>query len=641
MALDYNTDSTKSLQDGNNLLNETLNAASEPLKQKARNQLMSRLNANPAVHQVKEIAKNAVQKFLTATAEQMVGSGLTGLLSTILTPLLIILIVLCAVPLCLFSVNYIFEESPGKITTKVESALSSAYNQVKQDNMIMTNLNSHYGCKFESDDARYNADGSIDYITEGCEVHVDFTPNLQLISASVSAYTTAVNGTLSYYNQDVKEIDSGVVTDDEGKVVGYNTEGMLDIYDSSKYVTSNGTDENGMPSYQISTGAIEEIQKGFNSETTNALTDEFAQTIKEDADSFFSLEEELDLWENNSISPHTFTYTRDACYKVEDDVAGVKVHEKADMQMCAVDSAKYQIEEEEYEVKGYKGSVVIPIYYDLTDYKRVELEEVVDKLANSKQRCVFEWNNNELQGEDECTEFEAGNVVNNTMYNYYMSYVHEIPAGIQGVDYSQIPGFQTGTLAYFDVDAVELARYFGGSFAGVAGRNASIAYQSSVDWFAYAGTEAMYLTPVANTFWGHADYLKGNGMISGSTSSHIGGCTLFAQMWLYDVYGINQSKGIGGSGNGGNFASVLLENYPEMFEPGSGPTGGGIASVKYAGTHYGHVICIDETDYDNDRITYSEGNFNGSGGVRIRITCSLAQFYAKWPSAIWTFANPR
>lgn len=246
----------------------------------------------------------------------------------------------------------------------------------------------------------------------------------------------------------------------------------------------------------------------------------------------------------------------------------------------------------------------------------------------------------ELQDSEQCTEYEAVSLVNNTIYNYYITAVPSVPVyDSETGKFSYAPNPDTGTIAYFNADRDMLTRYYGGNFAGVDGRSAVVTYQQDIDYYTYANGSYRLGSPQANYFWGHARYLYDNGLIYGAYTNYQ--CTYFAQMWLYDVYGINQGIAGRGSGHGGNFASVLIDAYPDMFEWGKEPTGGGIASVGYAGDRYGHVICIDETDYANNRTTYSEGNYDSKGGIRIRITCTFEQFHDKWPGAIWRFANPK
>jgi len=598
----YNNDDTSREADrGQTVFNKGLDIATEPLKAKIR-----------------EKAKEKISEFLSKEAIEAVSSALSGVITTLGSSILIVFALLCAIPLCLFSVKYLFSKSSIDITDSVANAISGAYYEATQDDSIRKTLNSSYGCKFNPEDVDRTSSGGYYYSTEGCEISVSFTPSVDIIAPSVSAYASAVNGTLSYYSDDAQDVIPGLIVDENRKPTGYDTESLPDLYSSEEWVEYKGLDERGMPKYVLSGKLLKRVEKQFKSDLANASSEEFAQNIKKDADTFFSLEGDLSLWEDNSIAPHRFTYYRDACYRIKDPVTGDKIHEKVSMRACEIGSDYYRTEQEPYYVNGYKGSVTIPIYYDLTEYKREELDGVITDLIECEERCVFDWEDGQLQGSDKCTEEEAGRAVNNALFTYYQS-----------------------SLEFFDVDIVEASKYFGGSFGGVAARDAAISYQSDINWYAYAGTTAKYGSQIANYFWGHALYLRSKSLITGSTSNPKEGCTFFAQMWLYDVYGINQTNGSGGSGSGGNFADVLIAHHPDKFEYGRGPTGGGIVSMRYAGSKNGHVICIDETDKANNRIVYSEGNYDANGGVKIRIECTYEEFYKTFRGKMMTYANPK
>ena len=65
----------------------------------------------------------------------------------------------------------------------------------------------------------------------------------------------------------------------------------------------------------------------------------------------------------------------------------------------------------------------------------------------------------------------------------------------------------------------------------------------------------------------------------------------------------------------------------------------GIISISGIANENGHVICVDEVDYANDMITFSDGNYMNKGEVRIRVTMSLSEFYRTNPGR-YTFVNP-
>lgn len=172
-------------------------------------------------------------------------------------------------------------------------------------------------------------------------------------------------------------------------------------------------------------------------------------------------------------------------------------------------------------------------------------------------------------------------------------------------------------------------------------QNQKIQYNSDVNWYLYQGYYTVNSLP-ASKAWSHALNLYNSGLIHGSTTSYQ--CTLFAQMWFYDVYGFN-SSGYGPTGNGDTFALKVYETavyYDEngelhhLFKLDDHPESMGIVSISSSSPH---VLCVDEVNYQNSTITISDGNVNGSGDVRIRVTYSLSEFYAVNPGS-YIFANP-
>lgn len=160
-------------------------------------------------------------------------------------------------------------------------------------------------------------------------------------------------------------------------------------------------------------------------------------------------------------------------------------------------------------------------------------------------------------------------------------------------------------------------------------------YISNSNYYLYSGKFSAYSTP-ANRTWAHAYDLYYNGYIHGSNAGRW--CTFFAQMWFYDVFGFN-SSGNYATGDGKDFAYTVYQtatyydedgNLKHYFELNDHPETMSIVSV-YMSREEGHVLCVDEVDYENGTITISEGNPSGTGDVRIRETMSLDRFYSLNP----------
>ena len=169
-------------------------------------------------------------------------------------------------------------------------------------------------------------------------------------------------------------------------------------------------------------------------------------------------------------------------------------------------------------------------------------------------------------------------------------------------------------------------------------------YHSVSNYYMYSGVYSAGSLP-ARKAWAHAYDLARKRLIHGASTGYQ--CTFFAQMWFYDIYGFN-SSGNGGSGDGRNFAYKVYQthtyrdeegNLCHWFELGSEPKTMGIISISGISNESGHVICVDEVDYVNNTITFSDGNYRNKGEARIRVTMTLDQFYRTNPGR-YTFVNP-
>ena len=169
-------------------------------------------------------------------------------------------------------------------------------------------------------------------------------------------------------------------------------------------------------------------------------------------------------------------------------------------------------------------------------------------------------------------------------------------------------------------------------------------YNTDCNYYLYSGYYSFYEKP-AQKVWRHALDLYRKGLIHGANPNYQ--CTFFAQMWFYDIYGFN-STGNRASGNGKDLAYRIYQtnvyydeegNLQHYFELSSKPKSLSILSISGISESSGHVICIDEVDYENNTITFSDGNVTNSGDVRIRITMDIDEFYRENPGR-YVFATP-
>ncbi len=169
-------------------------------------------------------------------------------------------------------------------------------------------------------------------------------------------------------------------------------------------------------------------------------------------------------------------------------------------------------------------------------------------------------------------------------------------------------------------------------------------YNTDCNYHLYSGHYGFY-EKAAQKAWRHALDLYRRGLIHGADPDYQ--CTFFAQMWFYDVFGFN-STGSGSSGNGKDLAYRIYQtnvyydeegNLRHYFEISDKPQSMSILSITGMSHPSGHAMCIDEVDYENDMITFSDGNATGSGDVRIRVTMSIDEFYRQNPGR-YVFVTP-
>ena len=624
-----NQDSLEQLEDGSNLTDQISSVGSSFVTGKQR-------------EKAAQLAKQWIHQFIDAAIE----GGIKGVISTFAAPVAIFAILVTAVPLCLVSVKYLLNMSADPVTDAVRDAVHEAYDDVKKDSVIMNNLNMSYGCEFTAQDAHYNADGSIDFVTEGCEIHVGFEPDIELIARIVSAYTTATNGTIAQFTESPTFFDENIIIDESnGEVVGYNSENLPDIYNAENYVVFDGYDANGLPKYKVAEPAQEQIDEFFDSEYTNAASGDFADVIHSYAGSFFEIETGMDAWENNTIHRHTFTYYDDVCYKIKQDGAYTgsasstqdeDVHIRmSSTRPCEVDTSHYRMEKEERKVEGYLGSVSIPIYFDLTGYKAAELEEIIDRLSSANKRCVFEWVDGQLIGEDTCTNDEASTLVNETLYDYYLSsYSYINYEGNELQNSNLISSDWKGTSDFFNVDEEILIKYFKGNFAGGSEYDLSQIPGGELLIGEIAGFTPDFSNKAA---WRHPTE-------GGTNRFAYGQCTWFAYGVFYQLYGKAPN------GCAGNGASWVNQFSMPGWSKSRSPTPGSMCSaVSLAGHRYGTVAIVLKVVND-DTMYILHGNSNAnlvedpwSVAIKdwsVQKVSTKSYTYRDGNSAAWVFANP-
>ena len=567
-----------------------------------------------------QVAKKISKQAIAKTIESLVSTS-TGFIAGIAgTPIVIILIVMCLIGIPLFSMMSIFGGDPLEVMDKTALAIKEPYEEEVFSpyvrSAIIEHVNANYDCGASDSDLTRNASGMV-VKTRTCKIGVAFSPSYEEVASILTSYANAVNSTITHYkgvseeelDEDVEQeinkydtvetedINDFVVPTDETETIDFSVEGQ----DISVEV----------PVYEYGDKVQEDIDNAERDEYNDLTSDRFIETIEELGHDLFETDTNAEVW-SVAVEEHEFTYTTTGCYsKANGSVDGEEIYIKVDDNFCSIPelNSEYFTREEEEKVDGYLGTINVPVYYDITKYKQEELEEVIQSLIGNG-RCVFEKDaDGSLDGTDECIESEARRVVHQTLSSYFI----------------------TSSSVFVPPDS-PYASYMGNYFGGVAGYSGAIGYSlDAPNYEMYGGEYYSFDHPVAQQMWAHADYLHANGLIYGSTTNYFQGCTYFAQMWFYDVWGFNSSAGK--SGDGAHFYENVIKAHPDKFELGYSPSAGGVASLSY-----NHVVCIDYVDYENDIIIISDGNYR-AGGVRIRNQMSLSEWMSNNRGA--KYANPK
>lgn len=604
--------------------------------------------AKKAAKEQKDFLKKLANKLGKKGIEEGIKTAVMSFIKTIIVPLAIILLILVT----LFSVTTLLRTfflgksdievsetdvelklEVDSITESVQDAVVEAFDNIKKKDETADTIADYIEekCGYDvktgglfgwfKNDVQEGENG-YDIQTDRYDIQVVFEPSIDVIAKNVAAYVTAVDSTIMFY------ADTDDLNDEKlDKHFTVNEDGNIDVVDGYTPPSDKNmykTDASG--NLVLNDDIIADID-GSQPDDIKESSPEFVEKIREDSDKFFTIEDNTEAWEDlgkvnlyKAKIPHTESHT--AC--VLSYSGGEK---EADQSMCdrGIGGSSYGYIERTYTetvyLDGYKGTITVPIYFDVTSYREDELNALADKITG-KGKCIFEEpDETEQLYSNTCTEEEAHAAINTILFNYVNS-----------------------NMVVYGVDET----YYGLLWGGVKGFDGVVEYTGELDWPSLTGKHQRGSTK-AEIIWGKALNYHKAGKIGGSTTNPNAGCTYFAQLWFYEVYGMNSSgPGLGPSGNGDQFAEVVLENYPDKFEKGREPAPGGLLSIKYTSgkwSGYGHIVCIDEVEYTNAAhtegwVTFSDGNYDGAGGVRIRERMSLKDFKNNW-NGQYKYVNPK
>ncbi|MDO5440327.1 MAG: CHAP domain-containing protein [Erysipelotrichaceae bacterium] len=551
----------------------------------------SPINGSTMVSSSLKLAKKGLK-----SAKKVASTALEGLagetiicLACILGFLLLINIILSVVPSGILLKT---EGDVASMESSVESAVSGAFSNAKSDSKdtVLSFLNENFVCEGKISDFKDNNDGSYALSNDFCEINVNFTPNLSQITSNVTAYTTAVNGTIDYLapKKDMFEPEDYMFEVDE--------HGELSLSDYGWKVYKQNANE-------------------FN----DSGSDEFAQVIKENARSFFVFDEESERWDLNDFYLGTKTKLEDRCSITytnpttkQTTTSSVSCSSASSYQNRA--NYTFHKEQVEVEVPCWYGKITIPIYYDLSSYKDDEITQTIDYVANNSN----------------LNDFDSSSFVNSLLNDYYNNYYELLR---NGEDDNRNAYFQKliddGVIIYVPISGLS-SRFIQGEPG----------YDGEIFVYGMNGTFVQ--------IWNTIGQLRREGTLSTYATRY--NCTEFANYWFYCVYG----EGFVLSGDGHSMVSNLLNSDygKEHFYLGSSPAPGGIYSIGSSSSKYGHVGCVDAVDYENKTITISEGNYGGvhgtiNAGIRIRKQMTFDEFYqyvnaTGGGQSSWVmFANPK
>ena len=634
-----------------------------------------------------------VQKTAKAAGTAKKASALKALMATphgiIIVAVAVAVIFVLLVLLLKFSPNSYTstEDSIDKTVDKITDKLSSSYRQVQNDTVIqnetlekyindkftgidsedafisdathITNKNSetgddeifdcgwdkglHFNPRAAFDINKENDEATIE--TTYCTVTFKFTPGLKDIAKLMLAYAQSVNGYLGDKTEKAREegepsenLEDDVLTEKQkenaevdveyDKVFSYPDE------ESEEYIVDTTYEHGDTYDALGSENAINDIVNYVkNQKLFGVANPERWKT---------------DEW---NIEPVEKTIERPYCQVVEyktvvDSSTGRGTVQKqftGDQFLCDSDEAKSKTSFEEngnvdyYTFTYYRENVtfLVPIAYDISGYKRDELDNVALAYSKSKQHINVEDMYKEgdsiisdyytsyidMFGLREIQDKLIDAVFNNTELGDY--YQELIASGQNPFTRAGFFGFNEAVVTG-DCDFGEIGEVEPGAFP----------YENYV--FPGGGLYGYGIYTYSDQIWKHVSDLRASGSLHLS-SSDLRQCTNFVNAWIYDHY-----DGLDGvSAAGYAMAQKYWETYPSVFERGDGPKAGGIISM------YPNHVAVCEKIYEKNGETYyilSDGNIGDSHGVRIQWEISAKDFYNGGPWGGWygyTFANPK
>ena len=367
----------------------------------------------------------------SATATESVGStiacalseGVSVLAVVLAIVILLVLIIVATLPPSLRATTDIFDKTYEDIFHTVELAIEDEYLKLKKESQpeLLTYINSKYKCKATAQDLVWHDEDNLSVKTKTCAIDIEFEPPVDIMAKAISAYLVSVDGTILYFTDNYKDIDKNLIIEHGNKITGYDTRGLPEIK-LENYVVQDGTYQQeeleNLPKYKMSPVLKNYLRENYSDINYNATSHEFLDTVKHYSSTYFDLKKQSE-WEDG-VKEHRFEESEEVCYK---RVGADKV--ETDKEKCNLDVPKYFKGEKITYTDGFKGKITIPIEYDLKQYRKHEMDALVEKLVARNQVCAF-WDNEKIFNNEKCTEDEAKIYINVVFSNYYLNSIQEL-----------------------------------------------------------------------------------------------------------------------------------------------------------------------------------------------------------------------
>ena len=452
------------------------------------------------------------------------------------------------------------------VEDKVAAVLDDKYDEARKKarDDIKAFVNEKYNAGATNKDIKYKGNGVFVIDTNTALITVTLSPQLSEMKENISAYINAVNGAIVTCGEDTKSEVDAINNGEEREGFKYDSP----IFEENDDKSPSLTDE------------AKEFLSENSSKDTYTKSEDYLKEVAEESDSFFTHDKETKRWDlmNFHQAPKTHYVTK----KVTKH--GVTTTERKAVTVTA-----------------WYGDINIVMFYDLSGYRKDELDKAAEIMASGRD------------DEDFVNGVQLGTVIDSYYNNYISAYKSTSKDGklVYGEDnrdeiFAKL--LADGTLMYVPISGLteNYMSYVvsGKGYSGKINFDGNWDNKSTAQIWAYANSLATQMYPY--------------------------NCTTFAAAWFYDHYGKNILRG-----NGRDCVDNLLKTKwgkARFYRSGS-PSPGAIFSIGRPGGG-NHVGCVEAVDFEKKLITISDGNTNGRGNsaqpwtatIRIKETMTFAQF---------------